>query len=103
MVARDAASLSARPVVVQNARLFAGVLLLALLLGGCASFLPPTAALRDGLPQGLPPRVELTRVPFFPQEEYQCGPAALGGPHSAAVSETRVQILERSRSAAGRP
>ena len=38
---------------------------------------PQTAELREALPQGLPEKVELTRVPFFPQEEYQCGPAAL--------------------------
>ena len=30
-----------------------------------------------GRPSGLPERVELAAVPFFPQEEYQCGPAAL--------------------------
>lgn len=53
-----------------------GVLLIA--LSGCASRLwPQTAALREALPQGLPERVELTKVPFFPQDEYQCGPAAL--------------------------
>lgn len=49
----------------------------ALALSGCASFWPQTAELREGLPQGLPERVELTEVPFFPQVEYQCGPAAL--------------------------
>ena len=49
----------------------------ALALSGCASLWPQTAALRDALPQGLPERVELTAVPFFPQVEYQCGPAAL--------------------------
>jgi hypothetical protein len=40
----------------------------ALLLGGCA-----------GAPLQLPlaPAVELTAVPFFPQTEFQCGPAAL--------------------------
>jgi tetratricopeptide (TPR) repeat protein len=41
----------------------------ALLLGGCAAA-PPL------LPPGSPP-VELAAVPFFPQTEYQCGPAAL--------------------------
>ena len=51
--------------------------LLVLVLSGCASFWPQTAELRDALPQGLPERVELTSVPFFPQSEYQCGPAAL--------------------------
>jgi tetratricopeptide (TPR) repeat protein len=29
------------------------------------------------MPEGLPQRVELTNVPFFPQLDYQCGPAAL--------------------------
>lgn len=53
-----------------------GVLLV--VVSGCASRLwPQTAALREALPQGLPERVELTKVPFFPQTEYQCGPAAL--------------------------
>src|SRR5437588_472596 len=47
------------------------------LLAGCASLWPQTAQLREGLPAGLPERVELTQVPFFPQSEYQCGPAAL--------------------------
>jgi len=51
--------------------------LCALAVSGCASLWPQTAQLREGLPQGLPERVELTAVPFFPQVEYQCGPAAL--------------------------
>jgi len=38
---------------------------------------PQTAELRRALPQGLPERTELREVPFFPQEEFQCGPAAL--------------------------
>ena len=53
------------------------IFLSAIALSGCASFWPQTAKLSEGLPQGLPERVELTRVPFFPQTEYQCGPAAL--------------------------
>jgi tetratricopeptide (TPR) repeat protein len=63
----------------QNARVTAGVFVcvLVLALSGCASMWPQTAQLREALPQGLPERVELTQVPFFPQEEYQCGPAAL--------------------------
>lgn len=42
------------------------------LLGGCARapIVPIGVA-------GLPERVELQAVPFFPQEDYQCGPAAL--------------------------
>ena len=62
-----------------NARALAGVFIcvLAAALSGCAGLWPQTAELREALPAGLPEKVELTRVPFFPQEEYQCGPAAL--------------------------
>ncbi len=44
-------------------------------LTGCAT--PQVAALLARPPATLPARVELTGVPFHPQEEYQCGPAAL--------------------------
>jgi hypothetical protein len=47
----------------------------ALLLAGCAT--PQVSALLAQPPAGLPPRVELAAVPFYPQEDYQCGPAAL--------------------------
>jgi len=57
-----------------KARLGAGLLLL-LLLAGCAGT-PQLDALRQAAP-ALPPRVELTAVPFFPQESHQCGPASL--------------------------
>lgn len=60
----------------RSARLTAGVLLL-VGLNGCALLIPQTVALRDAPPADLAPRVELVEVPFFPQEEYQCGPAAL--------------------------
>lgn len=53
----------------------AGLLAALLLLGGCAA--PQVAALLAQPPAGLPPRVELAGVPFYPQEDYQCGPAAL--------------------------
>lgn len=45
-------------------------------LAGCAAT-PQTRALLDERPDELPARTELERVPFFPQERYQCGPAAL--------------------------
>ena len=63
----------------QNARLTAGVFIsgLALVLSGCAGLVPQTAALREGLPDNLPKEVDLKQVPFFPQLDYQCGPAAL--------------------------
>ena len=60
----------------RNARLAAGVFLCAA-LGGCATLIPQTVELRDARPAGLPERVELAGVPFFPQKDYQCGPAAL--------------------------
>jgi len=54
----------------------AGTLLSAvLLLNGCAT--PQVAALLEQPPETLPPRIELFAVPFYPQEDYQCGPAAL--------------------------
>ncbi len=52
-------------------------LFLLLYLGGCATS-PQTRLLLDE-PPDLPPRVELSEVPFFPQQEYHCGPAALAG------------------------
>ncbi len=44
-------------------------------LGACASS-PQTRLLLDHLPD-LPAVTELSDVPFFPQQEYHCGPAAL--------------------------
>ena len=61
------------------ARLCAGLFAWLLLawLAGCAQMVPQTVALRSDWPSGVPRTVELTSVPFFPQEDYQCGPAAL--------------------------
>jgi hypothetical protein len=46
-------------------------------MAGCAQLVPQTIGLRTAWPEGVEQTVELTAVPFFPQEEYQCGPAAL--------------------------
>ncbi len=46
------------------------------MLAACAN-LPQTAAILDRLPTDIPKYVELRHVPFFPQEDYQCGPASL--------------------------
>jgi hypothetical protein len=63
--------------VAQNARVIAGVFVLAA-VAGCASWVPQTRELAGrGVLPGLPEKVELAAVPFFPQLEYQCGPAAL--------------------------
>ncbi|MBI3373620.1 MAG: PA2778 family cysteine peptidase [Betaproteobacteria bacterium] len=68
--------------------MIAGVLFLVVQLGGCALLLPQTEALREAWPAGLPPRVDLDRVPFFPQEDYQCGPAAL----ATALSDLGARV-----------
>jgi hypothetical protein len=50
------------------------------LLSGCAALaplVPQTYALRTAWPEGVARQVELGNVPFYPQEDYQCGPAAL--------------------------
>ena len=60
-----------------NARFAAGVLLSAALASGCALVIPQTVELHDAWPAALPEHVELADVAFFPQDEYQCGPAAL--------------------------
>jgi len=63
----------------RTARLCAGFFcwLLLALLAGCAQMVPQTIGLRTGWPHGVDQTVELTAVPFFPQDDYQCGPAAL--------------------------
>jgi len=61
----------------RSARLTASAILFLVALGGCASLVPQTMGLRDAWPAGVAVRTELGEVPFFPQQEYQCGPAAL--------------------------
>jgi len=60
----------------QTARIITGGLLflLFLLSSGCATL--QTDRVR-ATASAFPQPVELTEVPFFPQEDYQCGPAAL--------------------------
>ena len=66
-----------------QARVIAGFVFVLSLLAGCVS-LPQSEALRREGGAGLPPRAELAAVPFFAQEEYQCGPAALAMALNAA-------------------
>ena len=60
----------------QTARLCTGglVFFVIVLMAGCATL--QTDRIR-ATAEVFPDPVELTSVPFFPQEEYQCGPAAL--------------------------
>jgi tetratricopeptide (TPR) repeat protein len=60
------------------------------LLTGCAAMLvPQSEALREAPPEGLPARAEMEQVPFFPQTEYQCGPAAL----ATVLAATGVKVV----------
>jgi ABC-type bacteriocin/lantibiotic exporters, contain an N-terminal double-glycine peptidase domain len=72
------------------ARLCAGVAL-SLSLLGCAGT-PQLAALREN-PGALPPRAELSSVPFFPQETHQCGPASLAMAANFAGVATSAEAL----------
>ena len=58
-------------------------------LAGCAA--SPTLAER--LPAGLPRSIELAATPFFPQQDYQCGPAALATVLSASGAPTTADEL----------
>ena len=57
-----------------------------LLLTGCST--PQMQMLRSSPPAHLPARAELTQVVFYPQEEHQCGPAAL----SMALQNAGVNV-----------
>lgn len=58
----------------RHALLPAAVMAFTLLFSGCAT---QTPVLLSSAVTALPRQVELTATPFFPQERYQCGPAAL--------------------------
>ena len=73
------------------ARLLAGAVLL--LIGGCGGTLQ-TRAVLDAPPPQLAPRTELGDTRFFPQEDYQCGPAALAMALDAAGVATDPEVLK---------
>jgi tetratricopeptide (TPR) repeat protein len=65
-----------------------------LLLGGCAT--PQVAMLDARWPTELPAQVELADIPFFPQEDYECGPAALAMvAHAAGVDVTPDALVDQ--------
>lgn len=75
-----------------GARATAGAMVLASLLSGCAT--PPmTSALLAHPPDTQPLRTENTHVPFFPQDEYECGPAALATVLATAGANVTVDAL----------
>ena len=61
------------------------------MLAGCAT--PQVAGLHAQPDPALPPRAEIASVPFFPQEDYQCGPAALAMVLRYAGVETSPEAL----------
>src|SRR3989344_3891591 len=76
----------------QTARILSGgfLLLIFLIASGCTTL--QTDRIR-ATANAFPQPVELTTVPFFPQEEYQCGPAALATVlNGAGVSVTPDQL-----------
>lgn len=78
---------------VRSARL-AGAFVFCLGLLGCAA--PQTRVLLSARPPLQPAQVELARTPFFAQEDYQCGPAALATVLTVAgvkVSPEQLQPL----------
>ncbi len=65
-----------------------------LLLSSCAST-PQSRLIHDNFPAGLPLAQELTETPFYPQTEYQCGPAALATMLGFQGVETSIDELSR--------
>ena len=68
---------------------FPALALACLLVSGCASLIAPqSTSLREQRPADIPARAELRSVPFFPQTEYQCGPAAL----ATVLANAKVKV-----------
>ncbi|MGC2049438.1 MAG: PA2778 family cysteine peptidase [Gallionella sp.] len=77
--------------LIRDARFLAGVFLLC--LGACAN--PPQTRLVLGSPTvSLPRHAEITEVPFFAQEDFQCGPAALAMSLNAAGIQVTPETLK---------
>jgi len=79
------------------------IVVAALIVAGCANQQPLIHAYLDGT--GIPASLELRETPFFPQEDYQCGPAALaavlvasGVPVSPEALANEVYLPERQGS-----
>lgn len=59
-----------------STRLRVGTVFFLLLLTGCSAPLQSVRLLESPPPE-LPQKIELEQTPFYPQQRYQCGPAAL--------------------------
>lgn len=89
-LARVRAGLCVHALLQLGARLAAAAVLVA--AAGCAQMVPQTVALRSGWPGGVPQTTEVPGVPFFPQDEYQCGPAGL----ATLLAHTGVPVTAES-------
>jgi hypothetical protein len=72
----------------------AGVALCCLAFGGCSMMLPQTTALQDKKPQQLPDVAKVESVPFVPQDENLCGPAALKMSMASADADVPLDRLK---------
>ena len=65
-----------------------------LALAGCAT--PQVSSLEQRWPTDIATKAELKNVPFFPQEDYECGPAALSMVfHAAGVRVLPEQLVDQ--------
>ncbi|MEQ9198640.1 MAG: PA2778 family cysteine peptidase [Rhodospirillales bacterium] len=71
------------------------------LLSGCAAT-PMTEQITASPPPGMPVTYELNHVPFFAQEQYFCGPAALATVLNATGLETEPDSLAQTIYTPGR-
>jgi tetratricopeptide (TPR) repeat protein len=76
---------------IRNARCLVGVFLLC--LGACATP-PQTRLVLDSSPASLPRHAELAEVPYFAQDDYQCGPASLAMSLQAAGIAVTPETLK---------
>jgi hypothetical protein len=76
-------------------RRLVGVFVSWLLLSGCSMMLPQTTALQDHRPAQLPDTVRLDDVPFVPQDENLCGPAALKMIMASAATDVPLEDLKQ--------
>lgn len=75
--------------------LASSLLVYSLLLSACVSA-PQSAQLTQQVPPPLSSPVNLERVPFYPQQDYQCGPAALATVlNSTALAVTPDELVSQ--------
>jgi hypothetical protein len=77
--------------LIRNARFLVGVFLL--FLGACAT-VPQTRLMLSSPPASLPRHAEITEVPFFAQDAFQCGPASLAMSLNAAGIAVTPETLK---------